>query len=259
MIKKSLRRALKKLPVNFLQHLRLEVDYVLGFGSGTGSGEIGMQEELNFLKQIARTDIKVIFDVGANEGKWAHAAEKVFPKSTIFSFEPNPEIFQKLKESKLLASRMSAFMLALGSTNEFRTLNYNPAKPLIASLVNSESMYSLNNENVRVEVMRLDDFVSQQRVPVPDFIKIDVEGWELEVLLGLGSLLSEVSYIQFEISEGTLVANSSFSKIQTVLLENGFRIFRHSPIGLIEVQFRNVYNENFRTSNYLAVNETKVK
>ena len=204
-------------------------------------------------------DPKVMLDVGTRDLDDSITFSKGFPNAKIFSFEPNPEIFQKLKESKLLASRMSVFMLALGSTNEFRTLNYNPTKPLIASLVNSESMYSLNNENVRVEVMRLDDFVSQKRLPVPDFIKIDVEGWELEVLLGLGSLLSEVSYIQFEISEGTLVANSSFSKIQTVLLENGFRIFRHSPIGLIEVQFRNVYNENFRTSNYLAVNETKVK
>ncbi len=252
---KILRMFLQNLPVRFLQHLRLEVDFTLGFGSGTGNGILTFQDELKFLKSIAKKPVNVIFDVGANRGFWSQSAMSAFPQATVYAFEPNPLIFDELDCLELLKSRGKAYMNGFGSQEEERILHFNSDLSLVGSLIDPELSYAINNLQKPVQIFRMDDFILRHNLPFPDFIKIDVEGWEFQVMLGLGLRLSEVKYIQFEISEGTLLAHSSFSKIQSLLIDNQFRIFRHSPIGLIEVRNQNIYNENYRTTNYLAINK----
>ena len=235
-LKKMLRVGLEKLPANSLQHLLLEVEHTLGFGSGTGLGAIGLEEELSFVRKIARSEIRIIFDVGANVGNWALAARKTFQDAKIYSFEPNPQDFPKLAHKTMLDANSHVFNIGLGSVNEIKILNHNENQNSIASFVTSESMYEINNLKSEVEVRRLDDLIEESGLPIPCLIKIDVEGWEFEVLLCLGTLLKEIKFVQFEVSEGTLVAKSSFGIIQSLLISHNFVIYRHSPIGLIQVQ-----------------------
>jgi FkbM family methyltransferase len=256
MIRKSLRLCLKILPVKFLKHLRLEIDYMLGFGSGSGNGPLGYREELNFLKSIAGSDIKVIYDVGANEGKWSEAAISAFPNATVYAFEPNPNIFMDLQQKDIFGKKVKLFQVALGSKTESRNFHYNSSLTSIGSLVQPELMYSVNDVSSVVQVYRLDSLIRRENLPLPTFLKIDVEGWEIEVIKGLGTFLKAIKFIQFEISEATLIAKSSFSALQAILLEGNFEIYRHSPVGLIKVGEVNVFNENFRTCNYLAVNKS---
>jgi dTDP-4-dehydrorhamnose 3,5-epimerase len=98
---------------------------MLGFGSGTGNGPLGYREELNFLKSIAGSGIQVIYDVGANEGKWSKAAMSAFPNSTVYAFEPNPNIFIDLEKKQIFGKNGKLFQVALGSATESRNFHYN--------------------------------------------------------------------------------------------------------------------------------------
>ncbi len=252
---KLFRFILKYTPTKVLQHTRLEIEYILGFGSGNGSTFEDVKEEIKYLKQFSNLNLEIIYDIGANKGEWTRAAHAIFPNSKIFAFEPNPILFKQLQKLEFFEMSVKVFPYAIGSVEESRNFYFNSDLNKIGSLIEPEFMYSINRECQKVKVVRLDNLIKHNEIPVPNFIKIDVEGWELEVIKGLGDVLPRVRFIQFEISEATLLANSSFRSIQEILTLNNFSIFRHSPKGLIKVSEINVFNENFRTTNYLAVNQ----
>ncbi len=129
----------------------------------------------------------VFIDVGSYIGLMTIAASKfVGSDGAVHAFEPNPETFQILKKNIEINHVHNVFLynLALGSRKEEALIYSNPAKRGSASLVEGHQKHRKGSVT---HIDTLDNFIKAR--PILSLanirmIKIDVEGWELEVLKG---------------------------------------------------------------------------
>jgi FkbM family methyltransferase len=128
---------------------------------------------------------QAVFDIGAWEGVLAlFFARAVGPEGAVVAFEPHPRHFRRLAENLALNgfAHARALPLALGA--------YDGAAPFASDAVAGRSRLVTAGAGATVPVARLDTLMAAERLPPPDFIKIDVEGAELDVLLGAGATLA---------------------------------------------------------------------
>jgi len=165
------------------------------------------------------SDIRVVFDAGANCGFFALFQSAQNPALTIYCFEPHPRTFQHLKrniEANAL-TRVVPVHAAVGAASGTCQINVSAESSM--AIVSSSTVQFLNApQSVEVPLMGLDDFAARRNV-WPDFIKIDVEGFEVEVLRGARSCLRHCRGIILEYHSEELK-----SQCVRLLEEAGFNI-----------------------------------
>ena len=135
----------------------------------------------------------VVFDVGANNGFIATQLAQLLRENSprIFAFEPVPSTFSSLSRSvRALRLQQLVFPIccAISDKAGVSAIAYNPRESLFAQVGNDTSNTRVGSNLAYCATLRLDDIVSCLGV-APTLLKIDVEGSELEVLRGAGSLL----------------------------------------------------------------------
>ena len=107
----------------------------------------------------------------------------------------------------------------------------------------------------KIKLIRLDQYWSESiNSNFIDLLKIDVEGHEIDVLKGLGDKIKYVKAIQFEFGGCNIDSRSYFQDFWYFFKENNFKIFRISPIGLIEIKKYSEQYESFITTNFISIN-----
>lgn len=164
--------------------------------------------------------IRTVFDVGANEGQSAREFLRRFPGARIFSFEPTPAIFERLRRFADDQPLVTPVNKALGEAPGTATLNENafhqtnsllPASPRSADYLGPNVVE--RQRTINVELTTLDSFCREARISRIDLLKLDVQGFELSVLKGaremlgsqrIGCLVLEVSFIPLYENQATL-------------------------------------------------------
>jgi FkbM family methyltransferase len=173
-------------------------------------------------------EIQLVIDVGANEGQFIRTSLALMPQTPIFAFEPNPDSLQKLHDAKWGKDLVEIFPFALGSKSEMLPLNishFSPASSLLKSSKTqlAEFSYTFTDKVVDVKVERLDVIINptQERI----LLKIDVQGFELEVLKGATNLFDRVSVVLCEANLTDLYDKQcEFEEITSFLYQNGFQL-----------------------------------
>lgn len=142
---------------------------------------------------------EVIFDVGANVGQTVERLVRYFPQAEIFSFEPDRRCFAELQRRFGGNARVHLHGLAVGAAPGTATLQLNDDSQL-NTLVGAVS----GATSAAVEVTTLDAFAASAGISHIDLLKIDVEGWELEVLRGADRLIADHNVV-------FVLAEASFS------------------------------------------------
>lgn len=171
--------------------------------------------DLSFL-----SDAKVVFDVGADNGKSADQYLKAFRKAQIYSFEPSGVTFPHLQHKFANNRRVSTFNTALGSTNG--TTRY-ITDPILTGLSRVDK-----NGKDEVSIQTLDTICAREGVKQIDFLKIDTEGHDLEVLRGAEGMLERKAIRVIQVEAGMSPANDlhiSFENLKSYLEERGYYIF----------------------------------
>jgi len=144
-------------------------------------------ESFFFDSILSKFDPKICIDVGANIGKFTSEILKR-SNATVISFEPLPEPFTHLVNLKEhWGDRLIIVNKGLGEKSSFSTIYFNNNSSSHASLLQeaNELEYVDNNNSQTVEIITLDKFFSEnQQYTSIDYIKIDTEGFEYDVLLG---------------------------------------------------------------------------
>lgn len=153
---------------------------------------------------------ETILDIGANIGQTSfniiHTQQKKRLNPVVYAFEPYPRTFKKLETNRMLNPTISIKTYNLGLGREKGTLHMTQHSPL------NSGGFRMTNESensVSVPVISLDEFVSENQLTKIDFIKIDVEGFEVHVLEGaLKTLKTFRPILVFEYSLENINAQS---------------------------------------------------
>jgi FkbM family methyltransferase len=196
----------------------------------------------------------VVVDAGANQGHWSVALLAAVPEARLFAFEPSPTACGRLERA--LDGRAEAVNAAVGSERGEMSLFTPEPGSEHASLYQRQIPGEILDQTEKVAVRRLDEFFRSRSIERVDVLKLDVEGHELEALRGCGSLLDDISVIQFEFGGAAIDAKLFFRDLYGFLAEHGFRLFRLLPEGLWPIGDYDESREIFVFSNYLALNST---
>ncbi|MCA9292238.1 MAG: FkbM family methyltransferase [Phycisphaerales bacterium] len=174
----------------------------------------------------------VMVDVGANEGLTAQRMLDEFPNATIHAFEPSPGPFAKLLARAEADPRIRPYRLACGSacgTTEFHVTQNDWCSSILPPSELGKRYYGdwyETRETVQVEVTTLDAWAKAHGIDTVDFLKVDAQGYDLEVLKGATELLhAALKGLNCECQfapeyEGC----ATFSQVDRFLAEHGFAL-----------------------------------
>ena len=202
---------------------------------------------------------KVIFDVGANAGDWTAEVLSQGHDVEVHLFEPIPHVYKKLIQN--LDKQLIFNNLGVGQKEEVKTFYYYEANPLLSTFyrrVDVEKQGWLNPpKEITVLTTTIDNYCQRHGIKRINFIKIDVEGGELDVLYGSQHFLEtgRIDYLQFEYGGTYIDSKITLKEVFEYLQKFRYSIFKILPDRL---EYKPTFlpeDENFEFSNFLAVNE----
>lgn len=227
-----------------------------------------------FIARSSKSNPFVFVDVGANSGYYT---QLVIDKLQAVGAQRNlrGELFEPQDNAPLqnLINQYTQHPQILlnwqkeGAGAESGTLEFYKVKGDDSSLFASsqkESVLHFVDENQveksEIKVVRLDEYLSSKAIPVVDLLKVDTEGYELEVLRGAGSFLTPASIrvIQFEFNSMHAFRRQFLRDFIDVLGAKGYELFRISKHRLIPVTPYNPETERFVYQNLVAFDPSLV-
>ncbi len=178
---------------------------------------------------LAPLHLRTVVDIGANRGQFALVVRGLFPEARIIAFEPLEEPVDLFMRVLGEDERVVLHHVAVGPRRQRQVMHISVAD-------DSSSLLPIGGEQVRlfpgteereqreVEVVPLHEIVTPKELNPPSLLKIDVQGYEREVIEGCRSLLSYFQYVYVEGSYVELYEGQALAdELVCTLRERGFR------------------------------------
>jgi len=193
---------------------------------GLATGHIDSLELLELLRPLS---IDTIYDIGANVGTWTLLAKAIFPHAVVHAFEPldcHTATFQR-EVGKLDGVHLHSIALGeVAGHAEMRVTDFSDASSILPLSHAGEQQYHIHQvATEQVPLARLDDWQSDEQLPLPSLLKLDVQGFELSVLRGSLRSLEHTSAVIVEVSFREFYQGQClFQDVVEFLAERGFAL-----------------------------------
>ena len=198
---------------------------------------------IKFLKENKYNNFKLLIDIGAHKGESIKLFSKNFIIKKIISFEASPINFEylkkKIKDNKQGYNNTEIVLenIALGAEEKIIEFNqFNESSSSTIKEIDKESKYYkrkfrlinfLNNketyQKIKIKISKLKEYIEKNNIKKIDFMKIDTEGYEFEILLGLENKIKLVDIIMFEHHYDNMIKKGyTFEDINKLLIKNSF-------------------------------------
>jgi FkbM family methyltransferase len=188
--------------------------------------------EESFLLNLG-LDGQTIYDVGGDQGIYTlFFASRVGDQGRVVTFEPNPESHRRIIANVELNQfhNVEVRHLGLGAQKGKLTFVFPAGEPARGSAdagIQAQILQEKDSRTIEIEVNSLDDEVAAAGLPLPDLVKIDVEGLEMDVLRGMKEMLSHRRPNLFIEVHGADTQSKDDNARQVVkfLLDAGYSVF----------------------------------
>ena len=188
---------------------------------------------------------KHIVDIGANKGNWTRTALRFFPDATFTMFEPQKNL-APFCQDLLNNSKVQLHHLGVGPVNGLMKLTDHERDDSFSFALSEEEAARQGRKQLDAPVVKLDDFLVLQGLRPPDMLKIDAEGWDLEVLKGAEFSVSRADIVLLEAAVMNKFFPNRLSQVIAEMDKRGFVVFditalnrtaRDNALWLVEIAF----------------------
>jgi FkbM family methyltransferase len=186
---------------------------------------IGSDFKVDILKRFKHHPFQLIFDVGANIGQTHKQFRRMFPKSKVYCFEPIVGAYNKLKANIDKDRLTITENIAFGETSGEKIVKLYEDWDVLNSLKEELMNKAANATSQKVIINTIDNYCKNLSLEKIDLLKIDTEGYEMNVLSGASEMLKarRISFILCEV--GFLKVNhrnTNFSELSEYLARFGY-------------------------------------
>ena len=194
----------------------------------------------NILKNIKKENliINTFIDIGAHKGKYTDLFIHNFNIKNVYMFEPQVKMFKYIKKKYNNAKIINTFNYGISNKNEKKIFYINKhdltssVKKLnpkntylnLKSKLFSTDLTGMVERKMIIKTIKLKDFFLKKNIKNVDLIKVDTEGHELEVLLGLQKEILLVKAFLIEFHDNQTYLNYDNKKIEKILKKNNFEL-----------------------------------
>ena len=188
---------------------------------------------------LRRAGINCVLDVGANQGQYSWQLRSFGYKGRIVSFEPVKASFEALGKTAREYPDWKTLQVALASSSGVAEINVSEETVFSSFLAPSESSLARFpgirvSRTEAVQLRRLDDILPECIAGIDDpriYLKLDTQGYDLEVIKGSTQSLAKIVALQTEISLRPIYQNmNSYTDSISSLMALGFEIFDFVPV-----------------------------
>ena len=190
-------------------------------------------------------NINVIFDVGCRSD-----SEFIYFNGEVHYFDPVEEFIENLKNQKNINKKSYFNNFGLGNDN--KELYYYPKYQSFYDRVNSCHISDDSNK-ILLYIKKGIDYVNSKNIKNIDFLKIDTEGYELNVLQGFEEFLENVKIIQFEYGGTFLDNNTKLIDVINYLQDKGF--YKFSYLTSYGTEIITDFNDHYQYCNIVCINK----
>ncbi|MBV6478192.1 MAG: hypothetical protein HGGPFJEG_00940 [Ignavibacteria bacterium] len=167
------------------------------------SGNTAITGDINsFFKYLHERGFRprILLDVGAHSASWSRMFKKIFPDIKAILIEPLSEMEEHLKKFQTEFPETKYYLACAGSEAGIKYLTTKTSLEGATLLLNKNERLLSENSQREVKVITIDSLLDEGEFEIPDFVKLDVQGFELEVLKGAEKLFGKTEAFILEVS-----------------------------------------------------------
>jgi len=223
---------------------------------GENNCELKTNGEMKVLEKFVKDDA-CVFDVGANIGEWTELVLKINPSISVHSFEPCDSTFLEL-EKNIKHKNVKLNKVGLDINIGEKIFHIFGSCSVLNSLHNRTCTDVGESTEQKITTNTVDNYCIENNITKIDFLKIDVEGNDFNVLKGSKNMLKKglIDVVQFEYGGTYLDAKLFLKDYFDCVKENNlnYSIYKILPHKIIKIPKYDVKLENFQYVNYLMIN-----
>ena len=220
----------------YLDWLRFSVNRTTGYDVVRFGGQHTLRSHL--AKLFREYEIDTILDVGANEGQFGQSVRALGFRGKLYSFEPVISAYEKLSRVSSSDNNWTTFNFALGSQSGEALINVSDFSSFSSILdVNDYALDRWKDSEVthqqKIAIRTLDDCMADGAIDCDNrvLLKMDTQGYDLEVFKGAQSVLSNTSCILSELSLIPIYDGMpNYSEALSMFESHGFNVSGFYPI-----------------------------
>tara|TARA_B100000700_G_C14961300_1_gene816609 strand:- start:805 stop:1488 length:684 start_codon:yes stop_codon:yes gene_type:complete len=206
------------------------------------------------IKFLKKYQIDLFIDIGAHKGEFLLNLVSDIKFKKAYTFEPQEDIFEILKNNLINDKRIIHNNFALSNTNDKKQININKLTSTSSlSNLNRDSLFlkfknlllKQKNEKLKtyeVKTSTLDNYFEKLNLE-NSLIKIDVEGYELNVLNGSKNIINKINFILIENHFFNIYENNNNNECHDFLVKNNFKLIKKFRFPLLHFEDR-LYKNN---------------